>query len=264
MKRWVKELKKLKRYKKYSQSYQDSVIEHVFKHIDVNQTPFCVEFGYNTNTLPGGSGPNTAKLILDNGWDHIFFDGSRENKSINLYKHYLSSKNICDLFEKYNVPLVPDYISIDVDSTDLWLFESLIKKYRASLFSVEFNCHYPLDRSITFPNDSNEVFEHDRGYGASLKALKVCAENNGYSLIWVVDLLDAFFIRNDLIEDGTDEIVFPYETWKSHTSRFPGFSILKNPQRISNFLDYEVYLETQDLKQAQDAAQEICKQVLLK
>lgn len=65
MKRWVKELKQLKRYKKYSQSYQDSVIEHVFKHIDVNQTPFCVEFGYNTNTLPGGSGPNTAKLIQD-------------------------------------------------------------------------------------------------------------------------------------------------------------------------------------------------------
>lgn len=36
------------------------------------------------------------------------------------------------------------------------------------------------------------------------------AESNGYSLLWVVPKLDAIFIRNDLIDDGSAEICFPF------------------------------------------------------
>ena len=175
------------------------------------------QFGFNSTSLTGGSGSNTASLILNENWDSLLLDGSNENPAINLRKHFLSSSNICDVFRKYNVPREPEYISIDVDSTDLWLFDALLENYRAMVFSVEYNSHFPLDKAITFPNSPEERYEGDRGYGASLKALNMVASEHGYSLLWVVPPLDAFFIRNDLIEDGTGNVVFPLEKWRSCT-----------------------------------------------
>ena len=161
------------------------------------------------------------------------------------------------------MPSQPDYISIDVDSTDLWLFEALLKGYRARVFSVEYNCNYPLDAAITFPDDPNERCEGDRGYGASLKALTLVAENNGYSLLWVVPGLDAFFIRNDLIDDGSGQICFPFSRWKQCT----GITVhkpLHNSSRLDMFIDYEVYVKTSgDIGESRKSAYPICKKYLL-
>ncbi len=38
----------------------------------------------------------------------------------------LSSANIVSLFEKYKVPFAADYVSIDIDSTDLWIFRAIL------------------------------------------------------------------------------------------------------------------------------------------
>lgn len=198
----------------YSQSYQDELLKIVFENIGtVNKVPFCVEFGFNSQELTGGSGCNVAKFVLDDKWDYLLLDGENENLSINLHRHFLTSNNICDIFQTYNVPKQPEYISIDVDSTDLWLFRALLGEYRAMVFSVEYNANYPLNKAITFPDSASEHWEGDRGYGASLKALTPVAAEQGYSLLWGVPGLDAFFIRNDLIDDGTNMRVFPYERW---------------------------------------------------
>ncbi len=44
------------------------------------------------------------------------------------------------------------------------------------------------------------------------------ANQNGYSLLWVVPKVDAFFIRNDLVDDGTKEWVFPCSFWRRATN----------------------------------------------
>ena len=74
------------------------------------------------------------------------------------------------------------------------LFEALLKKFNAKLYSVEDNCNYPIERAITKIENSS-FFEGDRLYGASLKALNLVAEKYGYTLIWVVEQLDAFFCK---------------------------------------------------------------------
>jgi hypothetical protein len=210
-----------------------------------------------------GSGANVAKLVLEEKWDSLLLDGDNENAAINLHQHFLTPSNICSIFEKYGVPKEPEYVSIDVDSTDLWLFKAILKQYRAMLFSVEYNANFPIDAAITFPNDPNEHWQSDRGYGASLKALNMVANENNYSLLWVVPGFDAFFIRNDLIDDGSSEICFPLEKWASCTN-LVCHKRLKNPQRVEIFMDYEVYVATNgDVEASRRAATPICRKTLL-
>lgn len=247
----------------YSQSYQDELLSIIFDNIGtVNNPPYCVEFGFNSTSLTEGSGANTASLILNENWDSLLLDGSNENPTINLRKHFLSSSNICDVFRRYNVPHEPEYISIDVDSTDLWLFDALLDNYRAMVFSVEYNSHFPLDKAITFPNDLEERYERDRGYGASLKALNIIASKHGYSLLWVVPYLDAFFIRKDFIEDGTNNVELPLKKWR-HCTKLVHHKPLKNRKKAKIFIDYEVYLNTGgNIELSRQSAYPVCRKVL--
>jgi hypothetical protein len=90
-----------------------------------------------------------------------------------------------------------DYVSIDVDSVDLWLFSHLIDGgYRPRVVSVEYNSNYGLDKAVTVPPGA--VWGGDSCYGASLSALYYCGAQRGYNLVAVEPLLDVFFIREDL------------------------------------------------------------------
>jgi hypothetical protein len=248
----------------YSQSYQDELIDIVFDNVNPrNSEPFCIEFGFNSSNLDDGTGANVAHLALDKKWKCLLLDGGFENPAINLYRHFLTPSTICEVFRKYNVPKEPEYISIDVDSTDLWLFDSVLREYRAMLFTVEYNSHFPLSAAITFPNDPNEHFQNDRAYGASLRALNMVAVKHGYSLLWVVPTLDAFFIRNDLIDDGSDELCFPLEKWQDHTALMC-HSPLKDKSRASMFIDYEEYVRTNgDLAKSKQKATPVCEKYLV-
>jgi hypothetical protein len=265
MKAWIKNLdRETFGSGKYSQSYQDELLNIVFENIGtLNPVPFCIEFGFNSSSLAGGSGANVARLVIEKNWDSLLLDGDNENAEIKLYRQFLMPSNICEIFRQHHVPKEPEYISIDVDSTDLWLFEAVVKEYRAMVFSVEYNCNYPLGSAITFPNDPKERWQGDRGYGASLKALNMVANSHGYSLLWVVPRLDAFFIRNDLIDDGSSQMCFPFEKWASHTS-CAIHAPLKDRQRAKIFIDYQVYISTNgDLEASRRAALPICRKTLL-
>ena len=270
MKEWVKNLQQAvvvqgHQARIHSQSIQDGVLEEIFKNIGSSHSdrkPFCVEFGFNHPELVGGSGSNVANLVLNKGWDYLLLDGDFENPEINLHKHYLTSENICDIFEQYNVPKDAEYISVDVDSCDLWLFKALVKEYRAKVYTVEYNGNYPIDAAITFPDDPTEHWEGDRGYGASLKALTMVAQENGYSLVYVVGSLDAFFVRNDLLDDG-ELRSWPLEAWASMTNNTQHFP-MRRPERIAMFIDYEEYCKTGgDLEKSRAKAQQICQYYLV-
>ena len=127
-KNWISKIYQFEK-KIYSQGKQDGIIEYILKNIEI-KNKFCIEFGYNSNSLTEGSGPNTTNLIINHGWDKLLLDGDFSNEEINLHSHFLTEDNICEIFEKYNVPLEPGYISIDVDSTDLWLMNSILQKYK--------------------------------------------------------------------------------------------------------------------------------------
>lgn len=184
--------------KVYSQTYQDGIIKEIFNNIGVINK-FCIEFGFNDKDLIGGSGSNVARLVLEDKWTALLFDGDNENLAINLHKEFLTPENVSEIFTKNKVPKVFDYLSIDVDSTDLWLLKAILKSgYRPSLFSVEYNANFHIDMSVTVLPGT--VWKGgDAVYGASLLALNKVAEEFDYCLVAAIEKYDLFFIKKDLI-----------------------------------------------------------------
>ena len=93
MKDWIKNLeKKSFGSGKFSQSYQDELLEIIFSNIKPkNNKPYCVEFGFNSKDLLSGSGANVSYLIIKKKWNSLLLDGEYENPRINLHKHFLTS-----------------------------------------------------------------------------------------------------------------------------------------------------------------------------
>lgn len=258
MDNWLLQIRDNER-KIYSQSGQDGVIDFIFQHIKpVNNPPFCIEFGFSSPSLTEGSGANVGNLILNKKWEGLLLDGGFENEEINLHQEFITSGNICSLFEKYNVPISPDYISIDIDSCDLWVFKAIIEKYKPQVVSIEYNANFDLETAITFPDNPNENWrDNDRVYGASLKALKMVGEEFGYSLVHAVSPLDAFFIRGDLIENLSPQ---PYEEYRKDTGIPINLGCTSGRDQI--MLDYEVFVKTGIEAKALEAANPVCAKVL--
>ena len=265
MKRWVEGIAAARfPTGPYSQAGQDGILATIFRNVGTSNTPpFAVEFGFNACRLDGGSGANVARLVLEEGWRALLLDGRRENAAINLHREFLTPANIAEVFQRHGVPAEPDYVSIDLDSTDLWIFRALLPRYRARVFSVEYNAHFPLEAAITFPDDPGQQWERDRGYGASLAALVAVAREHGYSLVAVEPPLDAFFVRDDLLDDGSGAIALPLESWRDCTLLVT-HAPLRRPERADLFLDYDVWRRTAgDVAQARQAAAATAHRYLL-
>ena len=76
-------------------------------------------------------------------WSGLLMDGGHTNASINLHREIITSANVVELFGKHAVPYEPDYVSIDIDSTDLWILRAVLASaYRPRVLTVEYNCVY--------------------------------------------------------------------------------------------------------------------------
>ena len=134
-------------------------------------------------------------------WTGLLLDGGHANPQINLYQEEITPANIVDLFRKYGVPPEPDYVSIDLDTTDLWVLRALLaSRYRPRVLSVEYNCVYGADAVFaTWPNDAEARWTGNNIQGASLAAIEMVAREYGWSLATVAPELDAFLVRDDLL-----------------------------------------------------------------
>lgn len=163
----------------YSQQGQDGVLAEIFRRLGVTNR-FYVEFGFDADDFGGGSGPNTRNL-WEQGWRGLLLDGSHANASINLHRHYIQPDNIAALFKKYEVPKEADYVSIDLDSCDIWVLLELAKEYRPRVVSVEYNSNFPAGRCAPYDHFSNKkkvcaAASHHRTPGFLLAAPSPCRQ----------------------------------------------------------------------------------------
>jgi hypothetical protein len=128
----------------HSQGDQDGVLAEIFSRLGTTNR-FFAEFGFDADSFAGGVGANT-QLLYAQGWRGLLMDGGHENAAIGLHREMITPGNVVGLFAKYGVPLEPDYVSIDLDSTDLWVFLALTKVYRPRVMSIEYNMNFPAGR----------------------------------------------------------------------------------------------------------------------
>lgn len=179
----------------FSQGGQDGVLEAIFKQIGEGEK-FFIEFG----ARDGVELSNTANLRLTHGWGGWLMD-SNPLADIVTEKN-ITAENINDILNNFDKREL-DYLSIDIDGNDYWVWKALENKPR--VVTIEYNSKFRNDESCAIEYNPDHKWEGDDYYGASLLALKKLGENKGYTLVYVVDRFDAVFVRSDLV--STDYVV---------------------------------------------------------
>ena len=187
------------------------------------------------------------------GWKGLLLDGRHENSTINLHQEFITADNIVQLFDKYNVPAEPDYVSIDIDSADIWVLRAIISsgKYRPRVLTAEYNSNLPLHSTLTWPREHVGTWtDGTRFYGSGLGAFRAVAKEAGYSIVWVLPH-DVFFVRNDLLKGVTE--VHPFTRFKG-CSGVPIHRPIQN--QLARFEEYHTYVRTGSSTAAAAAAQQ--------
>ena len=173
-----------------SQGGQEARLHQIFATIGVLNKSY-VEFGYQ-----GRSTSNTFALWKE-GWNGLLLDGDprwaskSDGGETNLHRVKVTSRSIVRLFRRYDVPLKVDYVSIDIDSFDLWVLRALLgSEYRPRVLTVEYNSNFPWDAGqLAFPDP--EVMRVPPRFqkwggncymGSSAAALHAVAREHRYSV----------------------------------------------------------------------------------
>ncbi len=184
----------LMRYAKriHSRNEDDGLIEGIFQEIG-SGSKYYVEFGAGD----GCQMSMTRHLREEHAWQGLLLDAEYENTSLHLHREFITAENIVPLFEKYGVPKDLDFLSIDIDGNDYWVWKALSTHYRPRLLVVETNQFFsPEDEKTIVYNPDHHWEFGSRYFGASLLAFHKLNMKLGYSHIANVDE-NAYFVRND-------------------------------------------------------------------
>lgn len=186
----------------YSQFNEDGITEKIFETIGFTNKIY-LEFG--------GTAKNNNTEILHRKYDFtgvLFNCDDTECEYTEIYTERVNAENIVDLCKKYNMPKEFDYVSIDIDHNDWYVFRALCNVYKPRVVAIEYNAHYPP------PDDKVVIYDADiipgitTYHGASIESMcllgrqlgynLVAAESHGYNLFFIRDdIKDVFYGTND-------------------------------------------------------------------
>ena len=160
----------------------------------------------------GGNGGNSGMLAYELGWSGLMLDANRKavdaaahlfqfNPGVRVVKSRVSTDTIDRVLTKHGAAGEVDFMSIDIDSFDYWLWHA-ITACSPRMLVMEYNGLFGRDRAVTVP-DAPRPPVAPKGYGgASLTALEKLSRAKGYGLILCEDAgVNAFFLRDDVAVD---------------------------------------------------------------
>lgn len=236
----------LKNYHKdnYSQTGEDGIIEKIFSVIEPTSF-FAVEIG----AWDGFLYSNTANLEAK-GWKRVGFEANKERAGNcpTVIHAFVTPQNINYLLERQNVPNDVDFISIDIDSLDFYIWASL--KYMPKVVCIKHNCYWGL-RDAVVPLQLDFAWDGKDYFGSSTYNMYRLGQLKGYTLIYIENS-NLFFIRNDLLGDCKifkDQGDFRrlYRSFVKNF-RFPNLSPVKQTVSFNEALSDLVKLLTSPIK----------------
>ena len=152
-------------------------------------TPHVVDIGAGD----GITFSNSHALITSHKWHATLIEGKREvmasladlyadsQRSVSIVNTYVSPLDIASLLRGLSVPQQFGVLSLDIDSFEYDLLDSLLKEYRPSILCVEINERFP-------PHiDYRLVWEPGKAYpdltlvsSASISCMCTMLESHGY------------------------------------------------------------------------------------
>jgi hypothetical protein len=146
-----------------------------------------------------GVNSNCANLALNFGWRGFFFDGNESNiaRGRAFYESHpdtwayppvfvcamINRENINQLLTKTSVPPEIDFISIDIDGNDYWVWDAL-SVTTPKVVIIETHIEFGMN-DIVVPYDKDYVYpgRHPDYHGASPVAMEKLARRKGYRLV---------------------------------------------------------------------------------
>ncbi len=168
-----------------SQWGEDGVIAEIFKRIGTT-SKVCVEFG----AWDGKYLSNVWNLWHDKGWSAVLIESEKERieQVAKEYKEFTkvqavaafvepTGKNSLDaILDRTIQDIVPDLVSIDIDSDDYYIFENF-HKHLSRVIVIEYN--------PTIPPHIELVQAPGQYFGASALAQLKLAHKKGYKLAYL-------------------------------------------------------------------------------
>ena len=194
-----------KEYRITSQNNEDGIINFIFSELQLDKLNF-VEIGFDFYQ-------NNSLSLLKKSKKGLFIDGDEKKvlilknivkilyprKNLIVQNHLVDVDNINNLIKQnFEASDEVDFLSIDVDGMDYYLFESI--DFSPKLICIEYNFWFGKDLKCVAPYKKNYKAESLSEYvGSSLRALIELAKLKGYHLIALEsNCVNAFFIRDDL------------------------------------------------------------------
>jgi hypothetical protein len=237
-------------YSLFSQNGEDGIIRFLFSEIGFESRRF-VEFGF------GPVQCNSLRLILHEGFKGLLMDGSQENcdffnraaagrglDGVEAVPAFLDRENLNRIIADHGIEGEIDFLSLDVDGNDYWLWEAL-ECVSPRVACIEYNAGIgpALSWTVRYDPEFERYAKHPSGFfhGASLRALESLGRRKGYRLIGSDSTgTNAFFLRDD-IDAPQISTVTAEEAWRPHANWLGrGFSEAEQLQIMQNMPYVEV------------------------
>ncbi|MBW1854081.1 MAG: hypothetical protein JRJ00_05275 [Deltaproteobacteria bacterium] len=202
----------------FSETGEDGVIEKIFEIIEPTHK-FCVEFGATDGIFYS----NSRNLILNHGWSSLLIEGSgraselKENyrgiPNVKTLQAWVWPGNIEILFEENGVPEDFDFLVIDIDSNDYYVWRA-IQSFRPKVVMIEVNSLFPPPQLMVIDYHPMNTWDYTAYHGASLQSLYNLAKKKGYELVYhTKNGVNAFFVDKQYfprfgIRDNSHEKLF--------------------------------------------------------
>jgi hypothetical protein len=185
----------------YSQNGEDGIIEEILSRVSarVDLDGWCMEFG----AWDGIYLSNTCQLIRDKNYKAVLIEGDAkryrelcanlpQERVFKICKFVTleGDSTLENILKATPIPFDFDFLSIDIDGCDYYIFESL-QEFKPKVVCIEFNPSIPNEVDFIQPRDFSIK------QGTSAKALVSLATRRGYVLAAVTHS-NLIFVREGL------------------------------------------------------------------
>ena len=194
MENWIFGIKDVHPFNAFSQHNEDGIIRYILDNIgDGNK--FYVDGGAGCY---GGMVSNTKYLMVEHGWRGLRFDIDVTDDP-DIIKAFIAPETIVDLLKQHNCPHEIDFLSLDIDSSDFWVADAILKEFSPRFMCLEFNPSLPPMSKLVLKYQPGYTWDSTNKYGFSFGAGKFLCEKYGYTIIFNQYDQNLFIVRNDLI-----------------------------------------------------------------
>ena len=182
----------------YTQNGEDGIIQYIFEKLSIDNGKF-IEFG----AWDGKFFSNTYNLFLQ-GWNGIYIEADTRKfmelvqnfsnygdrvECVNAYVGYKETDNLDTLIENNSSMRDFDFVSIDVDGLDYFIFEKM-NKYLPKVICIEVNAGHHPEYPFLIPESVAS-----ENIGQSIKVISDMGAKKGYFPLCYTGNL--FLVKNE-------------------------------------------------------------------